>query len=347
MTEKLKKKFSFISGLTAFALLFTPIASNAFAMASPAPEDEVVLLEGSEANNAVTQAAYGVTDDSYGVAYDAYSVTDDSYGVAYDAYSVTDDSYGVSYDVYSVTDDTYGTTDDAYGATDDAYGLVTFSDIQGHWAQDEIEALANEGIINGKPDGIFAPQDDISRAEFTTLIVNALKSYGILTFDDSQAGFTDLEAGAWYVDDVQLAAQWELVKGDHEGKFNPNSKITREEIATILGRAYTFVTDQEISANADQVLSGFADPNAVSPWAKDSVAFLVERNVINGVDGNRIDPKQTCITSYDSCYDKTNFKRILKYLYIRIDRVIRTIIGGSSFDALLQRKSILLIVYSI
>ena len=108
--------------------------------------------------------------------------------------------------------------------------------------------------------------------------------------DSSQASFTDLEAGAWYVDDVQFAAQLGLVKGDHEGKFNPNSNITRQEIATIMGNAYTFVTDQEISANADQVLSSFADPNAVSPWAKDSVAFLVERNVINGVDGNRIDP---------------------------------------------------------
>ena len=180
MTEKLKKKFSFISGLTAFTLLFTPIASNAFAMANPAPEDEVVLLEGSEADTAVTQAAYGVTYDAYGVTDDAYSVTDDAYGVTDDAYSVTDDTYGVTDDAYSVTDDAYGVTDDTYGATDDVYGLVTFPDIQGHWAQDEIEALATHGIINGKPDGIFAPEDDISRAEFITLIVNALKNYGYI-----------------------------------------------------------------------------------------------------------------------------------------------------------------------
>ena len=55
------------------------------------------------------------------------------------------------------------------------YDLVTFDDIQGHWAQNSIEILATAGIIKGKTERLFVPDASITRAEFIALIVRALE----------------------------------------------------------------------------------------------------------------------------------------------------------------------------
>ncbi|WP_404429307.1 LPXTG cell wall anchor domain-containing protein [Sutcliffiella horikoshii] len=125
---KLGNKLSFISGLTAFTLLFSPIAMNVNAEGKEADdqveETELVYLDDVRSNvyeEEVTEDAYGVTQDAYGVTEDAYGVTDDTYGVTEDAYGVTDDAYGVTEDAYGVTEDTYGVTEDAYGVPGDVY----------------------------------------------------------------------------------------------------------------------------------------------------------------------------------------------------------------------------------
>ena len=118
---------------------------------------------------------------------------------------------------------------------------MTFDDIQGHWAQNNIEILATNGIIKGKTESLFVPDASITRAEFIALLVRALREYAIVDFaveDTAQTSFTDLKAGAWYVEEVQYATQLGLVKGTGDGKFNPNSNITREQIATIIGRTH-------------------------------------------------------------------------------------------------------------
>ncbi|WP_394235026.1 S-layer homology domain-containing protein [Niallia oryzisoli] len=287
----LKKKLSFISGLAAFTLLFTPIASNALAAENTEDKAEVVILEESgQPEQKVTQTVYdGVTYDAYGVADDAYGVTDDTYSVADDAYGVTDDTYGVVDDAYGVTDDTYGVTDDAYGVTDDTYGVKTFNDIQGHWAQGDIEVLATNDIIKGKTADSFAPDADITRAEFITLVVRMLKSYNVPE-GSVQLSFNDVDANAWYAQDVQYAASLGLTNGDGNGRFNPNTEITREQIATFIGRALTIVSGQQIPVSSDQVLVNYTDRNAISSYAKDSVALLVQFGIINGKTADTIAP---------------------------------------------------------
>jgi hypothetical protein len=188
-----------------------------------------------------------------------------------------------------IASSTYAAESASDEVTDDEYfETVTFDDIQGHWAQEDIEFLASIGIINGKTSSLFVPDASITRAEFIALVVRELEYFNIEGTD--QTSFNDLEAGAWYVEEVQYAAQLGLVKGTGDGKFNPNSNITREQIATFLGRTYTLVTGEEVSVNAEQILSNYTDQNTISDWAKNDVAFLVESGVINGVSPDKIGP---------------------------------------------------------
>ena len=192
-----------------------------------------------------------------------------------------------------IASSTYSAEGVSGGVADDAYlEIVTFDDIQGHWAQNNIEILATDGIINGKTESLFVPDTSITRAEFITIIVRALREYAIVDFsveDIAQTNFTDLEAGAWYVDEVQYAAKLGLVKGTGDGKFNPNSNITREQIATIIGRTHALY-DGEHSVDADSILSTYTDKDTISDWAKNDVALLVVMKVINGVSTYKIGP---------------------------------------------------------
>ena len=53
-------------------------------------------------------------------------------------------------------------------------GSKSLSDIQGHWAQKEIETAIASGWVDGYPDGTFQPEKTITRAEFTKMLLDAI-----------------------------------------------------------------------------------------------------------------------------------------------------------------------------
>jgi hypothetical protein len=57
--------------------------------------------------------------------------------------------------------------------TPSAYADLMISDINGHWGQANIQKLIDTGIVVGNPDGTFEPDKNISRAEFSVMVVKA------------------------------------------------------------------------------------------------------------------------------------------------------------------------------
>ena len=90
--------------------------------------------------------------------------------------------------------------------------------------------FSEQGIINGYGDSTFRPQNNITRAEFVTIIVNAF-----LTGEPSgEAVFTDVYEDAWYFDAVMLAFEKGIIKGVSETEFMPEENIRRQDMAVIL-----------------------------------------------------------------------------------------------------------------
>ncbi len=159
------------------------------------------------------------------------------------------------------------------------YALIeynkTFADIKYHWAKGYVESMAAKQIVNGKAENIFAPDDDMTRAEFAKIIVNAME----LDLNKYSGSFEDVKAGDWFADYVQTAFDNKLIEGKVAGKvFDPNGKITREEMMTIIGRAI----GKEGAADADTILKSFKDGNKVSSYAKEYVSLLIEEKLVNG-----------------------------------------------------------------
>ncbi|WP_418790826.1 S-layer homology domain-containing protein [Phosphitispora sp. TUW77] len=159
-----------------------------------------------------------------------------------------------------------------------------FADIMSHWAKNDVQLLADNGIINGVSDNAFAPEANITRAEFATMLVRAL---GLTAVNPAVQTFKDVNSTAWYYQMVETAAANGLVAG-YNGNFNPNGKINRQEMAVMIVNALQ-AGGKNVGLSADetaQQLGMFADSQQIADWAKQSVAAAVKEGIINGRTAN-------------------------------------------------------------
>lgn len=179
--------------------------------------------------------------------------------------------------------------------TNSMYALVnlnaqaSFSDVKSGWAKSAIENLATRMIVQGQSAGKFNPSGAITRAEFATILVNALgvKSSAITT------QFGDVAANAWYAKSVSAAYEYGLITGVTATSFAPTKNVTRQEAMTMLARAmkwagYDTTMNESGIASA---LAAFKDQSSVSEWAKAAVAANVKFGIVNGDDTHAVHPQ--------------------------------------------------------
>ena len=157
--------------------------------------------------------------------------------------------------------------------------VVKFTDIAGHWAQNDIEVMFRRGIVSGVTETTFEPDRSITRAEFATLVTKALQLSGSVS-----AGFMDVNEYEWYAPYVNAAASVGLIVGS-DGYFRPDELITREEMAVIAVKALAFVGKTTGSGEIDK----FADKDTISEWAKPFVDQAASIGLIMGVTPDTFD----------------------------------------------------------
>lgn len=153
-----------------------------------------------------------------------------------------------------------------------------FSDINSHWAKETIESLAGQKIASGYPDGTFRPNQTITRAEFATLLVKALKLQNM----GNGRIFSDT-SGHWAKDSIAMAASCGIVSGYDENHFGPDDLITREQMAVMAAKA------AKLSAASEE--TGFIDHALISAWARSDVAAAVNNGFMNGYPDHSFKPQ--------------------------------------------------------
>ena len=154
----------------------------------------------------------------------------------------------------------------------------TFMDIQNHTNRQAIEALARRGIINGRSETIFAPDDTMIRAEFAAIITRGLNLPDITT-----AAFNDVAANAWYFRPVGTAFFYEIVTGTSPTTFNPGGTITRQEAAVMVARAARLagmITDMG-NVEIINTLAMFGDYRTAANWAWEALAFCYREGILD------------------------------------------------------------------
>lgn len=162
--------------------------------------------------------------------------------------------------------------------------LNQFTDLgQAAWAKTAINTLYAAGIVKGISKTEYAPLKDVTREEFTKLIVELFGIYD--PYIDSS--FDDVASDAWYNPYIASAQQAGIVAGISEDEFGVGQSITREQMATMLKRA---CDKYGVSLNGVSSTT-FKDEGEISGYAAASVEALAKAGIINGIDGS-FAPKQ-------------------------------------------------------
>ncbi|MFC5700705.1 Ig-like domain repeat protein [Cohnella faecalis] len=157
---------------------------------------------------------------------------------------------------------------------------TSFSDISGHWAEDNIKQAVSAGIVSGYQDGTFKPNRAVTRAEFAVMLMNALKPQG----DEATLTFADKsKIGTWAQKSVMQAVYAGIITGYEDNMFRPDAEITRPEMATIIAKAMAQTVEEKIA-------TGFVDDNYIPDWAKGAVAFMKNLGIIQGKGTNQFAP---------------------------------------------------------
>nr|WP_238480674.1 S8 family serine peptidase [Desulforadius tongensis] len=166
--------------------------------------------------------------------------------------------------------------------------VPAYSDTKNHWAEGVISRMSRLKVLGGYPDGTFRPDDRLTRAQFATMLVRALK---LVESPADAEQFNDLPPNAWYRGAVGSAVAAGLVVGYSEHTFGPDDPITREQMAVMITRA---VSGGMVPYQAeDKTLERYSDLEQISLWARPSVSMMVKYEILTGRAGDRFVPQGT------------------------------------------------------
>lgn len=162
-----------------------------------------------------------------------------------------------------------------------------FPDVpNGHVYLEPIEALVNAGVITGNPDGTFAPDRQVNRAELLKMLY---KATGKLPDVNSRGCFADVERYGWYENFVCDAAAHHYVEGYSDGTFRPANPVNRVEALKMITQVIG-IPVEEVGESARQLVK-FVDVS-ISAWYTKYLyaAYVKEILPIAGQDSTRFTP---------------------------------------------------------
>ncbi|MDM8534264.1 cadherin-like beta sandwich domain-containing protein, partial [Clostridiaceae bacterium HSG29] len=182
----------------------------------------------------------------------------------------------------------------------------TFDDIQGHWAQNDIEILASKKITNGVSNTEFAPEREVTNAEFVVLLSRIFN----LENSPNSAHFMDVPYDAWYKKNLSNAKNARMLIDSYEYYFYPDDPIKREDMANILVNSYFYYTNSDESDIFITQNVRFNDEGAILQKLKNKVAISNALGLINGDDLGNFNPENGATRAEASAV----IKRLLKLL---------------------------------
>ena len=173
----------------------------------------------------------------------------------------------------------------ATGETGGAMQTASFPDIEGHWAREAIQKALADGYVKGYPDGRFLPERPVSRAEFVSMVNNALQ---LRSENKVKLGFSDVKKSDWFGDEVAKAGYVRYIKGTSATTFSPESVITRQEAALMLSR---FLPKEGMQEKA--ILDNYPDRASIEAWAEEGMAVTVNKGYMKGHTNGTLAPLGT------------------------------------------------------
>ena len=179
---------------------------------------------------------------------------------------------------------TYAVPFAAHSADGDQY---PFTDVP-KWASKAVGRMYQRGYMNGISDTLFGSSNVITRGMFALILAKIadaeLGPKNVTTFDD-------VPANKYYTAAVNWAFENGIISGSGNGKFMPNSPVTREQ-ALVMLRALGDYLDYDVTYEDPTLLILYHDNGKISKYAKRAVAWGVDYGLISGDGDYALNPKK-------------------------------------------------------
>nr|ADU04488.1 S-layer protein [Bacillus thuringiensis] len=159
----------------------------------------------------------------------------------------------------------------------------TFPDVPaGHWGLDSINYLVDKGAIEGKPDGTYAPAEEIDRASAAKIMAITL---GLKVEEGAQPSFKDAK-NHWASKYIAAVEKAGVVRGDGKENFSPDKRIDRASFASMIVGAYNL----KDKVNGELVTK-FED--LLDHWGEEKANILIHLGLSEGTGGNKWEPNKS------------------------------------------------------
>lgn len=174
--------------------------------------------------------------------------------------------------IYADSTDTFFVAQPGQG-----YNQIAFKDTISHWAKNYIEQLYRWEMVKGKAPGIFAPDDNLTRAEFTKIVLGAIGEEVDPYVEVEASPFYDINPYAWYLPYIDRAKEMGLVSGYPDGSFKPEDPINKVEAIKMLMNAFKFdvLSVGQRSDNFQDILTW--------EWYFPTLNFALQNHMIDGI----------------------------------------------------------------
>lgn len=182
-----------------------------------------------------------------------------------------------------------------------------FSDIHpSDWYVDCVQFVYDNGLMNGTSKTTFAPQATLNRAMVAQVLYNYDKRVDSPYRATNGKTFKDVSKSDWFYDAIQWASANGIASGVGDGYFEPNTPVTREQVAQFL---YNYNGKPSVSGNLP-----FSDADKVSGWAKNAMLWAYQNKIINGTtssDGGLVLDPQGGATRAQAAAILTNYMKTM------------------------------------
>jgi uncharacterized repeat protein (TIGR02543 family) len=175
---------------------------------------------------------------------------------------------------------------------------ISFTDVnQSDWFYSAVQEAVVSGLFNGTGNDTFSPNGSMNRGMFMT-VLGRLAGINPAEYSSS-SGFSDVDEGMYYAPYIAWAVSLGITNGTGDGRFNPDSLITREQLAVFTVRYYEAY---DIKYNVTDKASPPADIDSVSGWARDAVLTLWKAGILQGDEQGNINPGSNATRAEGAAY---------------------------------------------